>query len=124
MNLAIACVVSATLASPYFTKEESMKKAVLGLLVGFVIFSGVSFAQTAAPVKLAAVKVQPAPLPGQVEWAALMKKQGEARKALNDQLMVERDAFLAKYPELSARIKAQEKAAKERAEKRKAEKAK
>lgn len=98
-----------------------MKKVVLGVIAGSMMFAGVSFAQ--APAKPAQGQAKPvqAQLPGQAEFSALMKKQGEARKALNDQLLAERDAFLKNYPELAARIAEQEKAAKERAEKKRAE---
>ncbi len=86
-----------------------MRKTVLGLIVGSMVFSAAAFAA-------------PAPkLPGQVEYSALMKKQSEARKALGEQQMAERNAFLKNYPELSASVAAQEQAAKERAAKRKAE---
>ena len=60
---------------------------------------------------------RPAQLPGQAEYNAFLKKQGEALKAFRDQQLVERDAFLKNYPELAARIAEQEKAAKERADK-------
>ena len=88
-----------------------MKRTVLGFVVASMVFSSSVFAQTPPPA---------APPAGQQEWVALMKKQSEARKALNDQLNTEREAFLKSHPEVAAIIEAQMKAAKERAAQRKA----
>ena len=95
-----------------------MKKTVLGFVVASMVFSTGVFAQPAPQAAPATVKqVQPA---GQAEWVALMKMQGEERKALNEKLNAERDAFLKANPEVAARVEEQMKTARERAEARRA----
>ena len=100
-----------------------MKKAVLGLIVGSMVFSTGAFAQPTPSEQpdVTADVAQPVLFSGQTEWVALMKRQAQARKVLNDTQQAEREDLLKKHPELAARVAAQEKAMKERAQKRKAE---
>ncbi|MBF0331022.1 MAG: hypothetical protein HQL17_03735 [Candidatus Omnitrophica bacterium] len=97
-----------------------MKKSVLGLVVVSMVFSGVVFAQSAA-TDLPAV-AQPAAMeaqsPAKLEWAALMKKQMEERRTLNDQLKAERDLFLQNHPDLAAFVEEETKAAQARRKQR------
>ncbi len=94
-----------------------MKKVFLGVVAALMVLPAMSFAQPAASTEPAAAQaiVRPDQFAGQAEWSALMKKQAEARKALNEQLNAERDAFLKANPEVAARIEEQMKLAKERA---------
>ena len=100
-----------------------MTKAILGLFMTAMIFSTMSFAQTdATQSSIKALQtVSPTQLPGWLDWMALMKKQRLERKALNDRLKSERDAFFKNHPEIAARVEEQMKKAKESAEKRKAQ---
>ncbi len=99
-----------------------MKKAVVGFVAAAMIFPAWSLVQ-AAPKERPPVPqdMQAGMPPGQAEWVELMKKQAEARKAFNDQLNAERDAFLKDHPEFAERFEAGLKAARERAEARRAE---
>ena len=96
-----------------------MGKIVLGLVMGIMFISVGAWAQT--PVNLRSstdtskgsravpVRVFPSQMEGWKDWVALMKKQSQERKALNDQLSAERDQFLKDHPQLAGFMETQKK---------------
>jgi hypothetical protein len=99
----------------------NMRQILLGFVVVSIFLSTVSFAQPAPEQAAVAQKVaRPTPPAGQKEWMVLIKKQALARKAFNEQLKAERDAFLKDHPEMAALVQDQMERGKNLAYKRRA----